>query len=65
MSELRLIEGETYLYNGLIWIAKGYQHPPGKVIAFPKYSLLNYSKLSINSFYEKLYYWDCLKIEAP
>ncbi|MEM1675209.1 MAG: hypothetical protein QXW87_01015 [Desulfurococcaceae archaeon] len=64
MSELRLIEGETYLYNGLIWIAKGYQHPPGKVIAFPKYSLLNYSKLSINSFYEKLYYWDCLKIEA-
>ncbi len=63
---LRLLEGEPLIYDGVLWIVKGYQHPPGKVIAFPRYDLVNKKKIVATSrFLDHLTYWDCLKIEAP
>lgn len=50
---------------GFIWIVKGYQHPPGKVFAFPRYNIISRSKSIIMRHRDSLYYWDCLKLEAP
>lgn len=65
MLKPRFLEGELFLNNGFLWIVKGYQHPFGKLIAFPRYSLFNKTRLDNRIVYDKLYYWDCLKIETP
>lgn len=65
MTKPRFLEGELFINNGFIWIAKGFQHPPGKLVAFPRYSLFNYSRVYTSSVVDKLYYWSCLKIKTP
>lgn len=59
----RLLEGELYLHHGVLYLVKGYQHPRGLIIAYPKYTATRRSKLSE---YEKMIYlntiyWDCIK----
>lgn len=56
----RLLEGECFQHDGKIWCVKGYQHPEGFVVAYPKYDLFSSSK--VRSF-EKIY-WDCIKHEV-
>lgn len=58
---MRMLEGEYFVYDGKLWFIKGYQHPYGMVIAYPRYSLLNYSR---NVTYEQVY-WDCIKQFTP
>ncbi|MEM4481537.1 MAG: hypothetical protein QXV04_02290, partial [Desulfurococcaceae archaeon] len=63
----KLLEGEAYLYNGLLFLTKGYQHPEGFVVAYPRYSLLTGTKLRD---YERLqystsFYWSCIKQRVP
>ncbi len=65
----RRIEGEPLVYNGVIWITKGYQHPPWGVIAYPRYSLTGLRKLNVQEMFREIYsvstYWDCLKQNIP
>lgn len=65
----RRIEGEALVYNGVIWITKGYQHPSWGVIAYPRYSLMSMRKLSVQEVLREMYsvltYWDCLKQTIP
>lgn len=60
----RLLEGELFLYNGVIYIAKGYQHPPGMIVAYPRYSALRKEKLEEYEriIYIEEYYWDCIRL---
>lgn len=60
---MRLLEGEPYLYNGVVYIAKGYQHPHNYIVAYPRYSALTSSKLSEHerTRYVQGLYWDCIK----
>ncbi len=60
----RLLEGEPYLYNGIIWIVKGYQHPRDKIIGFPRYSLLDKTVVK-NHWFPETVYWECLKMNIP
>lgn len=61
----KLLEGEPLVYNGILWIVKGYQHPPGKIIAIPRYDLVNKRKsIPVSRYVENMNYWDCLKIEV-
>jgi len=65
----RRIEGEALVYNGVIWITKGYQHPPWGIIAYPRYSLTSMRKLNVQEMLREmnsvLIYWDCLKQNIP
>ena len=68
-SELRLLEGEPVQYKGAIWIVKGEQHPPGYLVAYPRYDLIRRDKLSSHEknilIQEHLLYWDCLDLRVP
>lgn len=59
----RLLEGESYMYRGVLYLVKGYQHPRGLVIAYPKYSIVRRDKLSEHEklIYLNTTYWDCIK----
>ncbi|MEM4718427.1 MAG: hypothetical protein QXE81_06720 [Desulfurococcaceae archaeon] len=63
----RSLEGEAYLHQGVIYIAKGYQHPDGYVVAYPRYNALNRSKLLAHEYIKHgIYkYWDCIKQVVP
>lgn len=60
---MRYLEGEAYLYNGIVYLVKGYQHPPGFLVAYPRYSLIRKTKLQNHEKELNTYrvYWDCLK----
>ncbi|MEZ0393612.1 MAG: hypothetical protein ABWK00_00990 [Desulfurococcaceae archaeon] len=64
-----MIEGEILLYEGYAWIVKGFQHPPGRVIAYPRYDLVNRRKLSAHEALRvaasQTEFWDCLKLFVP
>lgn len=64
---LKLIEGEAYLYGGVVYLAKGYQHPEGLVVAYPRYSALQRRKLRDyeKPLHAKVQWWDCIKREVP
>ena len=66
-NNMRFLEGESYLYRGLIYIVKGYQHPENFLIAYPKYSAISGSKLeAFNALKDtNIIYWDCLKLTVP
>ncbi len=68
-SELRLLEGEPVQYRGVIWIVKGEQHPPGYLVAYPRYDLMRRDKLSGHErnmlVQEHLFYWNCLDLCVP
>jgi len=63
----RLLEGEIYIYRGVLYVVKGYQHPEGFVIAYPRYSVLRGSMLSTHQreIYSQSIYWDCIKQCVP
>lgn len=64
---LRRVEGEAIQYRGVIYIVKGFQHPEGKLIAYPRYDVLSKRKLlqweSRGSHLEV--FWDCIKRSVP
>ncbi len=64
-----LIEGLPVVYDGYVWIVKGFQHPVKGLIAYPRYDLLNHRKLypwEIRRLVLKhVVYWDCLKQRVP
>ncbi len=68
-SELRLLEGEPVQYRGAIWIIKGEQHPPGYLVAYPRYDLIRRDKLLSHEknrlIREHLFYWGCLDLRVP
>ncbi|MEM1661952.1 MAG: hypothetical protein QXP72_04640 [Desulfurococcaceae archaeon] len=57
----KLLEGECFQYNSMVWFVKGFQHPSGYVVAYPRYNLLNKAKVS--DF--RNVYWDCIKQNVP
>lgn len=61
--ELRLLEGELVIHNGVGFIVKGYQHPGDYVIAYPRYDLMNYVKIPayLITKHLSITYWDCIK----
>lgn len=67
MSIFRLVEGEPLVYNGVLWLVKGFQHPANKVIAYPRYDLINKTKVEpyLKVKYINLHYWDCIKLHVP
>lgn len=48
-------------------MVKGFQHPLNKVIAYPRYDLVNNVKLARyhKIKYTRYYYWDCIKLSVP
>ncbi|MEM2854649.1 MAG: hypothetical protein QW398_02950 [Desulfurococcaceae archaeon] len=69
MGNARCLEGELYIYNGVIWVAKGYQHPEGFIIAYPKYLIEHIPSIKIPSWlkgkYIKEFYWSCINAAVP
>ena len=63
----RFLEGEAYIHGGVVYIAKGYQHPPGFIVAYPRYNLLTKTRLAEHERgkYGLKYYWDCIKRKVP
>ncbi|MEM1780266.1 MAG: hypothetical protein QXQ17_03830 [Desulfurococcaceae archaeon] len=59
----RLLEGELLIYNGMVFVVKGYQHPRDHVIAYPRYDLFTGVKIPIYLYtkYQNIVYWDCIK----
>lgn len=64
---MRYLEGEAYLYNGIVHLVKGFQHPPGFLIAYPRYSIIRKTKLQNHEkeIATSRIYWDCLKTTIP
>lgn len=63
---LRKLEGELVIYDGLGHLVKGYQHPEGFLVAYPRYNLLARRKIGgaeLGRYTRKLY-WDCIKKEV-
>ncbi len=63
------MEGELYAYNGVVWVAKGYQHPEDFIIAYPKYFIEHVPPMKMPSwlkgkYFEELY-WDCINAVVP
>ena len=65
----RLLEGELVEYRGAIWIVKGFQHPPGYVVAYPRYDALTLRKLEgwrvEKLVRESMGMWRCIELELP
>ncbi len=63
----RFLEGELIVYNGIVWVVKGFQHPPGYVIAYPRYNLntIPPSRIENSYLYMSTTYWDCLHRRLP
>lgn len=63
---MRLLEGEIVTYQGVAYIVKGYQHPDGHVIAYPRYDIVTGKKiLDISLGKATFAYWDCIKQFVP
>jgi len=64
---LRFLEGEVVQYRGVAYIVKGYQHPEGFLVAYPRYSLLTRTPLRhmALSYITEYEYWDCVKHKVP
>ncbi len=63
------MEGELYVYNGVVWVAKGYQHPEGFIIAYPKYLIEHIPPRKMPNWLREKYveerYWDCINAVVP
>lgn len=64
------MEGELYIYNGAIWVVKGYQHPEGFIIAYPKYLIEHFPPRKMPNWLKEKYiikefYWDCINATVP
>ncbi len=64
---MRFLEGEPLLYSGVLYIVKGYQHPPGYVVAYPRYCIecSPPSRYIVSKDRGRRIYWDCIKLEVP
>lgn len=63
---MRFLEGEVVIYSGVAHIVKGYQHPEGYVIAYPRYDLVAGKKIHELALSKAtLVYWDCIKQHVP
>ncbi|MGC8983264.1 MAG: hypothetical protein ACP5KA_05920 [Desulfurococcaceae archaeon] len=64
---MRLLEGEALLYGGVVYLVKGYQHPEGFVVAYPRYKALQQAKLEKHEAAARIseLYWDCIKLRVP
>ncbi|MEM1879696.1 MAG: hypothetical protein QXE28_01955 [Desulfurococcaceae archaeon] len=64
---LRLLEGEMLIHKGFVYIVKGYQHPEGYAVAYPRYNLLLRCKLEPHEarVLVRPAYWDCIKQHVP
>jgi len=64
---LRMLEGELWEYNGVVYSVKGFQHPEGMLIAYPRYDLHRGSKVQdwLRDRYVHRVYWDCIKLYVP
>ncbi|MEM4433920.1 MAG: hypothetical protein QXY95_03240 [Thermosphaera sp.] len=65
---LRLLEGEVLAYKGVGWVVKGYQHPSGHVVAYPRYDLINGRKLhqwELQRLSMNILSWECIKRDVP
>ncbi len=66
---LNPVEGTPVLFDDAIWIIKGYQHPPGRIIAYPRYDPINRRRLQSwmikGLVHEWLDYWDCIGSSVP
>jgi hypothetical protein len=64
---LRFLEGEAVEYKGILYLVKGYQHPEGFLVAYPRYDLLTRTPLQyMTSRYTINYeHWDCVKHTVP
>ncbi len=66
MNNEFLIEGYPLISNGVVYLVKGYQHPPGKAIAYPRYNLSLNSKIKwLRDKYTNMYFWNCIKLYVP
>jgi len=65
----RLLEGELLEYRGAVWIVKGFQHPPGYVVAYPRYDALSLRRLegwrAEELLREALCRWRCIELDLP
>lgn len=64
---MRMLEGELILFNGVVYVVKGFQHPSGYVIAYPRYDLnsVPVSKTFYRSTGAEIRYWDCIDRSVP
>ena len=64
---MRLLEGELLEYNGVVWVVKGFQHPRGYVIAYPRYNVshIPYTRIKEYTCLVNTIYWDCIGLEVP
>lgn len=69
MRDAKCLEGELYIYNGVIWVVKGYQHPEGFIIAYPKYLIGHTPPRKMPNWLREKYieefYWDCINATVP
>ncbi len=62
----RLLEGERFLYKGIIHIVKGFQHPPGYIIAYPRYNYNAYPPIRwTGSYIPHIINWGCIGRKVP
>ncbi len=66
-GNIRLVEGFPLYYNGVIYLVKGFQHPKDKIIAYPRYTLVERRKIRKNEIdrFVTYVYWDCIKQIIP
>jgi hypothetical protein len=64
---LRLLEGEVVVNGPIAYVVKGYQHPPGYLVAYPRYNILSRRKLQKHEakIYESTMYWNCIQRSVP
>lgn len=56
-----MLEGECFQYDSKIWFVKGFQHPEGFIVAYPRYNLFTKERVG---FFDSVY-WSCVKQEIP
>ncbi len=61
----RMLEGERLLYRGTVYIVKGFQHPPGHVVAYPRYRLDAWPPRRILFPATRLIPWKCIGRRIP
>lgn len=64
---MRMLEGEIWVHNGIAYIVKGFQHPEGWLIAFPRYDLHGPRRIDewLVDKYINIIRWECLKLNVP
>ncbi|AFL66292.1 hypothetical protein Desfe_0382 [Desulfurococcus amylolyticus DSM 16532] len=64
---MRMLEGELWEYNGVVYIAKGFQHPEGMIVAYPRYDLYISGKIPgwrLERYIDTVD-WECIKSRVP